>query len=44
MYSNEKRVEIEKIKELVSLHSQVKALRFYEKPGNENLHEGMEKN
>ena len=43
MYSIKDREDLEKLKELVSLQDQVKAVRFQDKLGKQNVHEDVKK-
>ena len=43
LYSIKDREDLEKLKELVSLQNQVKAVRLQEKRGKQNFHEDLKK-
>ena len=43
LYSIKDRQDLEKLKELVSLQDQVKALRLQDKLGKQNFHQDMKK-
>ena len=43
LYSIKSRDDLEKLNDLVSFQSQVKALRFQDKLGNQNFHEDLTK-
>ena len=43
LYSIKDREDLEKLNELVSLQSQIKAVRLQDKLGKQNFHENMEK-
>ena len=43
LYSIKDREDLEKINDIVSLESQVKAVRLQDKLGKQNFHEDMEK-
>ena len=43
MYSRKNREDLEPLNELISLESQVKAIRLQEKLGKQNFHEDMKK-